>query len=190
MTNGKDNTSAVVAVQILAWLLEHKEIKDIRVGTLQEEINIDRRVLRRYFDTFVKAEVATVRTVGITNIYTLTIKLPSDNSKVNKEQSKAARAIEARALQEKLRYTQSPNEPNWVILPNFYSDLKAYPDLVSEGDIFDPECNYEYLAGICRECKATWAADDFDKTVWLCRKCVKNWVDKDVFRQDSEDVEI
>lgn len=186
-----DKIDTKKALHILASLIEENRLTDLRAGMLQDDFDLDRRTLRRYLDYFVVAEIATVVTKGVTKVYSLTIKLPKNTREgLTKEQSKAARAIEARALQEKLRYTQSPNEPNWVILPKFYTDLKVYPDVVKEEDIFNPETNYDYLAGICAKCKGTFTADDFDKTVWHCRKCTKEWLGDDVFRQDSEDVEI
>ena len=176
------------ALQIFHTLIEMNLLRGIQAGGLQEDLSIDRRTVRRYLDLFVDAGIATQETKGITKVYTINIKLPGGKGSYSKEQKRAQAELECRAMQEKLRRTSSPDEPTWVILPTFYEQLAADPDLVKPADVYDAAVNYDWIAGKCRECKEIHICQSFDMQTWLCKVCHKAWMRESVFRTDSEDV--
>ena len=176
-------------LQLLVTLIEAGKVKDIKPTDIQEVVDMDRRSVRRCLDTMVEAEIATVATVGISNVYSLTIKLPKARDaglKISKEQRKAQEALEDKAIQKRLKRGNLDNEPRWTILPKFYEELRDTPHYVKADDIWNPDVNYDWIAGVCRECKGTHLAQDFNSQTWLCRPCFKTWLNDDsVFRCDS-----
>lgn len=180
-------------IQILIWLIENEELIDIQPSKLQSRLDIDRTTIRNSLDQLVSAGVATVDANGITNIYTLKIKLPKGTERKEKK-TKLQVVKEKTDFQERVRFSNSPNEPMWELesgVKAFEEACKEYPHLLSWERLYRNEgTKDDCLIGQCRECKGVFHAGEFNKDRWLCEeKCMKKWLGEDVFRCDSEDEE-
>ena len=186
MTKGKDNTNAKMAVSILVWLIENNKLKDIRAGKLMEAMDIDRRVLRRYFDCFVDAGIADVKEEGITKVYALKVKLPKGPPKEKKSKNQIAR--EKMEWQNEVKFTKNPLEPIWEMDARWNSLVATtagqFQKRFDEGE---RAIRLAYLIGMCRTCKKVYAASEFNQDRWECKGCFAKWLHEgDVFRTDSE----